>query len=161
GHAAGALAQSYPSRPITLVVPFPPGGPTDTTARLVADSLKTTLGQTVVIENVGGAGGTIGMAPGARAGPHGHTFGTGQWANQVGSAAMYPLPFHVLNDFEPISLLTSSFLWIVGRKDLPADDLKGLIGWMKANPAKTTAATVGAGSAAHLCLIYFESNTGT
>jgi tripartite-type tricarboxylate transporter receptor subunit TctC len=161
GYAAGALAQPYPSHPITLVVPFPPGGPTDTTARVLADSMKTTLGQTVVIENMGGAGGTIGMARVARADPDGYTVGIGNWTNQVGGGAIYPLQFNVLDDFEPISLLTSSSLWIIGRKDLPADDLKGLVAWMKANPGKTTAATVGAGSAAQMCLIYFENSTGT
>jgi tripartite-type tricarboxylate transporter receptor subunit TctC len=114
-----------------------------------------------VIENIGGAGGTIGMARVARADPDGYTLAIGNWTNQVGGAAMYPLPYNAVDDFEPISLLTSSSLWIVGRNDLPANDLKGLIAWMKANAGRVSAATVGAGSAAHMCLVYFENNTGT
>jgi tripartite-type tricarboxylate transporter receptor subunit TctC len=161
GCAAGALAQTYPTHPVTLVVPFPPGGPTDTTARVMADHMKTTLGQTVVVENVTGAGGTIGMTRVARAEPDGYTLVIGQWTTHVGAGAIYPLQFHVLHDFEPVSLLTSSPLWIVGKNDLPAKDLKELITWMKANPGKASVATIGAGSAAHMCMVYFHNNTGT
>jgi len=159
--AAAAHAQTYPSRPITLIAPFPPGGPTDTVARVMAESMKTTLGQTFVIENVSGAGGTIGIGRVARAEPDGYTLVVGQWTTHVGSGAIYPLQFDVLKDFEPISLLTSSPLWILGKNDLPAKNLKELIAWLKANPDKATAATVGAGSAAHMCLIYFANETGT
>jgi tripartite-type tricarboxylate transporter receptor subunit TctC len=161
GCTLGAQAQTYPTHPVTLVVPFPPGGPTDTVGRVMADHMKTTLGQTVVVENVTGAGGTIGMTRVARADPDGYTLAIGQWTTHVGGGAIYPLQFHVLHDFEPISLLTSSPLWIVGRKDLPARDLKELITWMQANPGKASVATVGAGSAAHLCFVYFHNNTGT
>ena len=161
GCATGAHAQAYPSHPITMIVPFPPGGPTDTIARIMAEHMKTSLGQTLVIENVTGAGGTIGIGRLARADPDGYTLGIGQWTTHVGGGAIYPLQFHVLNDFEPVSLLTSSPLWIVGKKDLPATNLRELIAWLKANPDKASAATVGAGSAAHMCLIYFQNNTGT
>jgi len=161
GCATGAHAQAYPSHPITMIVPFPPGGPTDTIGRIMAEHMKTSLGQTLVVENVTGAGGTIGMGRLARADPDGYTLGIGQWTTHVGAGAIYPLQFHVLNDFEPVSLLTSSPLWIVGKKDLPATNLRELIAWLKANPDKASAATVGAGSAAHMCLIYFQNNTGT
>ena len=161
GWAASAQAQTYPSHPITMIVPFPPGGPTDTVGRVMAEHMKTTLGQTVVIENVTGAGGTIGMGKVARAAPDGYTLSIGQWTTHVGGGAIYPLAFHVLDDFEPVSLLTSSPLWILGKNDLPAQNLKELIAWLKANPGKSTAATVGAGSAAHMCMIYFLNNTGT
>jgi tripartite-type tricarboxylate transporter receptor subunit TctC len=161
GCAGGATAQTYPTQPVTLVVPFPPGGPTDTVGRVMAEHMKTSLGQSVVVENVTGAGGTIGMTRVARAEPDGHTLVVGQWTTHVGGGAMYPLQFHVLHDFEPISLLISSALWILGRNDLPAKDLKELIAWMKENPGKASVATVGAGSAAHLCMVYFQTNTGT
>jgi tripartite-type tricarboxylate transporter receptor subunit TctC len=159
--AASAHAQSYPSHPITMIAPFPPGGPTDTVARILAEHMKTTLGQTIVVENVTGAGGTIGIGRVARAEPDGYSIVVGQWTTHVGSGAIYPLQFDVLNDFQPISLLTVSPLWIVGKSDLPANNLKELISWLKANPNKATAATVGAGSAAHMCLVYFAANTGT
>ncbi len=143
-----------------MIVPFPPGGPTDTVGRIMAERMKTTLGQTMVIENVTGAGGTIGVGRVARAEPDGYTLSIGQWTTHVGDGAIYPLQFHVLHDFEPVSLLTSSPLWILGRNDLPAKNLKELIAWLKANPG-SMAATVGAGSAAHMCMIYFQNNTDT
>ena len=156
-----ATAQDFPARPVTIVAPFPAGGATDIVSRIMADHMKTTLGQTVVVENVTGASGTIGMGRVARAEPDGYTLVIGQWTTHVGAGALYPLQFHVLNDFAPISLLTSSPLWILGKNDLPAKNLKDLIAWLKANPDKASAATVGAGSAAHVCLIYFQNGTGT
>jgi tripartite-type tricarboxylate transporter receptor subunit TctC len=161
GCAASAQAQGYPSRPITMVAPFPPGGPTDTVARVMADRMKTALGQTIVIENITGAGGTIGMGRVAAADPDGYTLVVGQWTTHVGGGAIYPLKFHVLNDFQPISLLTSSPLWILGKSALAATNLRELIAWLKANPDKASAGTIGAGSAAHMCLVYFANNTGT
>jgi tripartite-type tricarboxylate transporter receptor subunit TctC len=161
GCATHAHAQGYPAHPITIIAPFPAGGPTDTVARVIGERMKTSLGQTVVIENVTGAGGTIGIGRVARAAPDGYTLVVGQWTTHVGGGAIYPLQFHVLNDFEPVSLLTSSPLWILGKNDLPATDLKELIAWLKAAPNPASAATVGAGSAAHMCMIYFQNNTGT
>jgi tripartite-type tricarboxylate transporter receptor subunit TctC len=163
GCALGAHAQTqtYPSRPLTVVVPFPPGGPTDTVGRVMAEHMKTTLGQTVVIENVTGAGGTIGMGRVARADPDGYSLVVGQWTTHVGGGAIYPLTFHVLHDFEPVSLLTSSPLWIVGKTGLPANNLKEFIAWLKDSQGKASAATIGAGSAAHMCMIYFQNHTGT
>ena len=161
GCAGGVHAQSYPSKPITIVVGFPPGGPTDTVARVMADHMKTTLGQTVLVENVGGAAGTIGAARVARADPDGHTLYVGQWSSNVGAPALFATPYKVIDDFEPVSLLTTSYLWILGKTALPAKDLKELVGWLKANPGKASAATVGVGSAAHICLIDFANKSGT
>jgi tripartite-type tricarboxylate transporter receptor subunit TctC len=154
---ASAQAQTYPSRPITIVAPFPAGGATDIVSRTLAEGMKAPLGQTILVENVTGASGTIGSGRVARAEPDGYTLVIGQWSSHVGAGAIYPLPYHVLNDFEPISVLTTSPLWIVGKNDLPAKDLKELIAWVRANPDKASVATVGAGSAAHMCMVYFEN----
>jgi tripartite-type tricarboxylate transporter receptor subunit TctC len=156
-----AAAQDYPARAITIVVPFPPGGPTDTVARVVGERMKSSLGQPVIVENVSGASGSIGAARVARAAPDGYTLVVGQWSSHVGAGAMSNLPYDQLNDFAPVALLTSSPLWIIARKDVPANDLKELIAWAKANPGKVTAGTVGIGSGTHLCLIYFQNLTGT
>ena len=158
---AGAQAQSFPSKPITMIVPFPAGGGSDILARIVAERMKTSLGQPVVIENIGGAGGTIGTTRVARAAPDGYTLGFGQWSSHVGSGALYPLTFDLLKDLTPVARLTMARLWIIGRSDLPAKDLRELIAWLKANPGKATAGTIGAGSGTQLCFIDFQNNTGT
>jgi tripartite-type tricarboxylate transporter receptor subunit TctC len=155
-----AAAQSYPSRPITMIVPFAAGGITDIVARLVSERMKTSLGQPVIAENVAGAGGTIGVTRLFRAAPDGHTLAIGQWTSHVGAGAMYSLPFDYLQDFEPVSMLSIGPLWIIARKDLPAKDLRELIAWLKANPGKASAATIGPGSGAHMCLVYFQNMTG-
>ena len=134
-----AAAQSYPSRPITMIVPFAAGGITDIVARLVSERMKTSLGQPVIAENVAGAGGTIGVTRLFRSAPDGHTLAIGQWTSHVGAGAMYSLPFDYLQDFEPVSMLSIGPLWIIARKDLPAKDLRELIAWLKANPGKAAA----------------------
>jgi|SRR6267378_702006 len=156
-----ALAQTYPSRPVTIVVPVPTGGLSDTLARILSERIRTSLGQPVVIENVTGAGGSIGVARVARATPDGYTLSLGNWQTHVSTEAIYPVQYDVLKDFEPVSRLPVSRLWLVGRVGLPARDAAALITWLKANPNKASAATVGAGSAAHLCGIYFQDKTGT
>jgi tripartite-type tricarboxylate transporter receptor subunit TctC len=156
-----ASAQNYPTRPITMIAPFPAGGSTDIVARIVAEGMKTPLGQTVVVENISGASGTIGSGRVARAEPDGYTLLLGQWSSNVGAGALYALPYHVLNDFEPVAVVTISALWIMGRNGLAANNLKELIAWLKANPGKATVGTVGAGSAAHVCMAYMEQATGT
>jgi tripartite-type tricarboxylate transporter receptor subunit TctC len=158
---AGAAAETYPSRPITMIVPFAAGGVTDIVARIVTDRMKTSLGQPVIVENVSGAGGTIGVTRLYRAAPDGYTLVVGQWTSHVGAGAMYPVAFDYLNDFEPIAMLSLAPLWIVGRKDLPAQDLRALIAWLKANPNQASAATTGLGSGIHMCLVYFQNMTGT
>jgi tripartite-type tricarboxylate transporter receptor subunit TctC len=156
-----ATAQVYPARSITMIVPFAAGGITDTVARIVSDRMKTALGQAVVVENVTGAGGTIGLTRLFRSAPDGYTVAVGQWTSNVGSGAIYPLPFDLLNDFEPVSMLSIGPLWIMGSNGLPAKNLTELIGWLKENPDKASAGTVGAGSAAHMCFVYFQNMTTT
>ena len=158
---AGAYAQTYPSRPVTVIVPFAAGGVTDIVARIVSERMKTALGQSVIIENVSGAGGTIGVTRVFRAAPDGYTLVVGQWTSHVGAGAMYPVAFDYLNDFEPVSMLSLAPLWIVGRSSLPAKDLRELIAWLKANPDKASAATTGLGSGIHMCLVYFQNMTST
>jgi tripartite-type tricarboxylate transporter receptor subunit TctC len=157
----GAQAQTFPSKPVTLIVPFPPGGITDIVARIVGEHMKASLGQPVIVENIGGAGGTIGVTRLFRSPPDGHTIAIGQWTSHVGAAAMYTVPFDYMTDFQPISMLSIGPLWIIGRKDFPANNTKELIAWLKANPNKATAGTIGIGSAIHMCLVYFAEKTGT
>ena len=156
----GAEAEDFPSHPITMVVPNPPGGPTDTLGRIVADGMKNSLGQPVVIENITGAGGTIAGAHTARATPDGYTIEIGNWSSHVGAAAIYAVDYDVLKDLQPLSLLAYAPLWIVGKKDLPPKNAAELITWLKGNSAPSTFATVGAGSAAHVCGIFFQQKTG-
>jgi len=159
--AASAAAQTDPSRPITIIVPFPAGGGSDGLARLIADHMKGTLGQPVVIENVTGASGSIGVARAARAPADGYTISFGQWASHVGASAVYPVKYDVLKDFEPVARLGDNPLWIVTRTSLPANNLKEMLHWLKANPQKASAATVGSGSGSHLCGVYLQNTTGT
>jgi tripartite-type tricarboxylate transporter receptor subunit TctC len=156
-----AAAQSYPSRPITMVVPYPPGGPLDAVGRIVAEGMKDKLRQPVVIQNIGGASGSIGTGNVARAAPDGYTVGLGSWPTHVLNAAVYNLPYDVLTGFEPVGLLTTQPVVIVARKDLPANDLRELIAWLKANPGKASAGGAGAGSANHLSALFFQKETGT
>ena len=138
--AVAAQAPAYPSRNITLLVPFPPGGSTDAVARIMAERMRVTLGQTVVVENVGGAGGSIAVGRLARAAPDGYTIDIGQWDTHVANAVVFPGAYDLQKDFEPIGLLSINPQLLLGRKGLPADDLKGLVAWMKANPGKATLA---------------------
>ena len=156
-----ALAQAYPSRPITLVVPVAAGGSVDTIARLLSERIKAQLGQPVIVENVTGAGGSIGVARAARAVPDGYSLSIGNWTTHVGASAVYRVSYDVLKDFEPVSRLTDTSMLIVGRNGLPAKDIEELIVWLKANPDKASAATIGIGSPAHLCGIDFQNKTGT
>jgi tripartite-type tricarboxylate transporter receptor subunit TctC len=158
---SSAAAQTFPSRPITIIAPFPAGGPSDTIARIIGEPMRVALGQPIVVENVAGAGGNLGTGRVARAAPDGYTMGIGQWSTHVVNAITYNLPYHVLNDFEPIALIADTPQLIIARKDFPAKDVKELIAWLKANPDKASAATVGAGSAAHVCGLYFQDKTKT
>ena len=156
-----ASAQAYPSRPIILVVPFPPGGPTDLIGRMVGEWLRLSFGQSVIIENVTGANGSIGVGRVARATPDGHTLVLGLWNTHVSNGAVYTLAYDVLRDFEPIVLLSTIPSLIVARKSLPADDLKGFIAWLKANSDKATEGHVGIGSIGHVGGILFQNMSGT
>ena len=153
-----AAAQNFPTRPITLVVPFPPGGSTDTTARIIAERMRQPLGQTVVIENAGGASGSIALGRLARAAPDGYTIDIGQWDTHVGNI-IYPLTYDLQKDFEPIGLMTINPQLMIARKDFPANDLKALVAWMKSNPGKAT--LVEQTAAAKIAGIQMEQATGT
>ncbi|MET3845479.1 tripartite tricarboxylate transporter substrate-binding protein [Bradyrhizobium sp. OAE829] len=149
-------AQTYPSRPITLVVPFPPGGSTDAAARIMAERMRATLGQSIVIENVGGAGGSIGVGRVARAAPDGYTFDIGQWDTHVGSI-IYKLDYDLEKDFEPIALISNNPQLMVAKKNLPANTLGELVTWMKANPDKIN--FVNQNAAANVTGVMFEKLT--
>src|SRR4029079_5502049 len=155
---AGAQAQTYPSKQITLVVPFPPGGATDVAARIMAEKMRPILGQAVIIENVGGAGGSIAVGRVARAQPDGYTIDIGQWDTHVGSI-IYKLNSHLQTYFEPIGLISNNPQLLVARKNLPANRLNELVTWMKANPGE--AKFVNQNAAAHVSGILMEKATGT
>lgn len=157
-----ALAETYPSHPITMLVGFPPGGPTDALARILADGMKKALGQTIVVETVDGASGTIATGRVVHAAPDGYTIGIGNWSSHVGSPAVYKLDYDVLTDLQPISLLAASPLWILGKEAIPPKTATELIAWVKKRPPTdpATFGTVGTGSAAQLCGIYFQQKTG-
>jgi tripartite-type tricarboxylate transporter receptor subunit TctC len=159
--SGGAGAQTYPSRPITLVAPFPAGGPLDVIARIIAEPMREALGQPVVIENLPGAGGNLGVGKLAKAEPDGYTIGIGQWSTHVVNPVTYDVSYDIVKDFEPIALLTNTPQLIIARKDFPAKDVKELVAWLKANPDKATAATVGVAGGAQVSAMYFQKETGT
>jgi tripartite-type tricarboxylate transporter receptor subunit TctC len=156
-----AAAQTYPSRPVTMVVPFPAGGSTDTIGRIVAEAMRAPLGQPVIIENVGGASGNIGSARVAHAAPDGYTLVLGSWPTHVLNAGIFKLPYDPLTDFEPVGLVAAQPLFIEVRKDFPANNLSELIAWLKANPGKATQGTAGSGGASHVAGVFFQQATGT
>jgi len=159
--AEDAAAQAYPSRPIRMVVPTTAGGPTDTIARIMADGMRAPLGQPIVIENVPGASGSIGVGRVAKAAPDGYTLGLGNEPWYVFNGALYDLPYDLANSFDEVALFTRDPMILVGRKDLAARDLKELIAWLKANPGKVLAGTAGNGSVGHIFGVSFERATGT
>src|SRR6478672_3928464 len=136
--AAGAAAQSYPSRPITMIVPLASGGSTDVIARIMAEGMRAALGQPIIVENVTGAGGSIGVGRVARSAPDGYTIGIGQWGTNVASGAIYPLNFDLVNDFEPVGLISTQPFLVVARKTMQAENLKDLVGWLRANQDKAS-----------------------
>jgi tripartite-type tricarboxylate transporter receptor subunit TctC len=154
-----AGAEIYPSRTLKIIVPYPAGGPTDTLARILADPLSASLGQPVVIENVSGAGGSIGVGMAAHAAADGYTLSIGHVQTHVMNGAVYKLTYDVLNDFEPVSLLANTPQWIVGRKTLPAGNFSELLDWLKRNSA--TVGTVGLGDPSHVTAAYFQKSTGS
>src|SRR3954469_23366998 len=145
GGIAAAPAQVYPSRPITMVVPFAAGGPVDTVARILSEPMRVTLGQSIIVENVTGAAGSIAVGRVARAAPDGYTLSIGHWSTHVVNGAIYNLPYDLLTDLAPVSLLVSNPQLIVANPKVPATDLKSLVEWIKANPNKVSAGTAGAG----------------
>jgi tripartite-type tricarboxylate transporter receptor subunit TctC len=161
GNGTG-MAQDFPSRPITMIVPFPPGGAVDPVARIVAERMKATLGQTIVVENVASGGnGIVGVGRVARAAPDGYTIGFGNWSTNVVNGAIYALPYDLLNDLEPIALLATTPQVILSNNAVPARHLAELIAWLKQNPGKASLGTVGNGSATHVAGLFFQKFTGT
>jgi tripartite-type tricarboxylate transporter receptor subunit TctC len=156
-----AMAQSYPSRPITLIVPFGAGGPVDTLARALSEPMRLSLGQPILIENVTGASGTLGVARAVRAPSDGHTVSIGNWPSHIVNGAIYTLPYDIRTDFEPVARLSSNPYLVVARKELPATDLAGLVAWLKAHPDQATVGTAGPGSGQHVSGIYFQNVTAT
>ena len=156
-----AFAQAYPSRAITMIVPFAAGGPTDVIGRVLADRMRQSLGQTVVVENTTGAGGTAGAGRLARSAPDGYIMGIGQNGSHVITGATYSnLPYDLLKDFEPLTLICITPFMVVSRKGVPAKDLKSFIAWLKDNPNKTVG-TAGQGSISHVCGLIFQTATDT
>jgi len=155
--AASAAAQVYPSRPVTIIVPFAAGGPSDVLARILGDHMRTSLGQTFVVENVTGAGGSIGVSRAVRAPADGYTISFGHLGTHVFNGVIYQLPYDLLADLEPVVLLATNPMVVVSRNTLPATSLRELIAWIKTNKDKTTAGTAGAGSGAHVAGVYFAN----
>lgn len=156
-----AVAQTYPSRPITMIVPFPAGGPTDSVARIVADRMQSSLGQPIVIANVVGASGSIGGARGAHATPDGYTLSFGTWSTHVINGAVFDLSYDLRKDFEPVSLISYNPMLIVANKAVPATTLKELIEWLRANPDKASSATAGVATPPSLAGVFFRHATNT
>jgi tripartite-type tricarboxylate transporter receptor subunit TctC len=161
GLVAGAAAQVYPARPVTIVVALPAGGAVDALARVLAEHMRVTLGQPVVVENMGGAGGTLSIARVVRSPPDGYTIGMGTLGQYVLSAAIYPLTFDVLRDLEPVALLPNVPYWMIAKKSLPPNSLQELVTWLKANPDKASASSTGTASLARFCGMFFQQKTGT
>jgi tripartite-type tricarboxylate transporter receptor subunit TctC len=155
-----AQAQTYPTRPVTVVVPFTAGGPTDALMRILGEHMRTTLGQNLLVENVTGAAGTIGVGRVARASPDGYTLSVGHWSTHVINGAVYPLNFDLLKDLAPIARLTHYPMLLVSKNAVPASDLKALLAYLKQNQDKVSAGSIGVGSAAHVAGVYFEKLTG-
>src|SRR5450631_1562830 len=158
--AAPAAAQGYPNRPITIIVPFAAGGPTDVLSRVLGERIRAALGQPVLIENVTGAGGSIGVGRVVAAAPDGYTISVGHFGTHVANAAIYPLKYDLLNDLDPVARLPSNPMIVVTRKNFPAANLKELIERLKANPGKISAGTAGAGSGSHIASLLLQSLTG-
>jgi tripartite-type tricarboxylate transporter receptor subunit TctC len=159
GVCAGA-AQTYPSRPIMMIVPLATGGSTDTIARIMAEGMRASLGQPVIVENVTGAGGSIGVGRLARSTPDGYTIGIGQWGTNMANGAIYPLQYDLVQDFEPVALIASQPFLVVARKTMPANNLTDLIAWLKANADKASQGNSGVGTPSHVAGILFQNLIG-
>jgi tripartite-type tricarboxylate transporter receptor subunit TctC len=155
-----ALAENFPSHPITIVVPFSAGGPSDAMARILAERMKVTLGEALLVENVTGAGGSIGVGRAVRSPPDGYTISFGHLGTHVANGAIYKLGYDLVADLEPVALLPSNPMIVVSKNAIPAKSLKELLEWLKARPAPATAGTAGAGSGSHIAGLYFENVSG-
>jgi tripartite-type tricarboxylate transporter receptor subunit TctC len=155
-----ARAENYPSHPITIIVPFSAGGPSDAMARILAERMKLTLGETLLIENVTGAGGSIGVGRAVRSPPDGYTISFGHLGTHVANGAIYKLGYDLVTDLEPVALLPSNPMVIVSKNAVPAKTLKEFLAWLKAQPQPPIAGTAGSGSGSHIAGLYFENVTG-
>src|SRR5437868_15196135 len=154
-------ADKFPSHPITIVVPFSAGGPSDAMTRILAERMKMTLGEAILVENTTGAGGSSGVGRVVHAAPDGYTVGFGHLGTHVANGAIYKLGYDLVTDLEPVVLLPSNPMIIVSSNAVPARSLGELLAWIKAKPAPATAGTAGAGSGSHIAGLYFENVTGT
>jgi tripartite-type tricarboxylate transporter receptor subunit TctC len=157
---SAVLAENFPSHPITIVVPFSAGGPSDAMARILAERMKVTLGEALLVENVTGAGGSIGVGRAVRSPPDGYTISFGHLGTHVANGAIYKLGYDLVTDLEPVALLPSNPMIVVSKNAIPAKSLKELLEWLKARPAPATAGTAGAGSGSHIAGLYFENVSG-
>jgi tripartite-type tricarboxylate transporter receptor subunit TctC len=157
---SAALAETYPSHPITVIVPFSAGGPSDAMMRILAERMKLSLGETVLIENVTGAGGSLGVGRTVRSAPDGYTIGFGHLGTNVANGAIYKLGYDLVADLEPVVMLPSNPMIIVSKNAVPAKSLKELLAWLKSRPVPAAAGTAGAGSGSHIAGLYFENVTG-
>lgn len=157
----GVSAQPYPTQPITIIAPFPAGGPSDVVVRILSEPMRIALGQPVIIENVTGAGGNIGVGRAVRAAPDGYTILVGQFSTHVVNPVTYKLSYDVVDDFEPVALVAVTPTMIIAKKTFPATNAKELVAWLKANPSKAMAATVGAAGGAQVAAVYFQQKTDT
>jgi tripartite-type tricarboxylate transporter receptor subunit TctC len=157
---SASAADKFPSHPVTIVVPFSAGGPSDAMARILAERMKISLGEAVLIENVTGAGGSIGVGRALHAAPDGYTISFGHLGTHVANGAIYKLGYDLVADLEPVVLLPSNPMIIVSKNAVPAKSLGELLAWLKSRPAPATAGTAGAGSGSHIAGLYFESITG-
>ena len=155
-----AWSQTYPTRPVVIIVPFAAGGPSDALARILGEQMKATLGQTFVVENVTGASGSIGVGRAVRSAPDGYTISFGHLGTHVANGAVYPLQYDMLTDLEPVVLLPSNPMVVVSRNTLPAKTLQELIAWLRMNQEKSSAGTAGSGSGSHIAAVYLQNLTG-
>ena len=158
--AAPALAQPFPQRAVTLVVPFAAGGPVDVVARILAEPMRKSLGQAVVVDNTTGAGGSLGVGRVARAAPDGYTLSIGHWSTHVVNGAVYPLGYDLLKDLEPVAMVGGNPMIVVSKPALPAANLKEMVAWVRSNQDKVNVGTAGAGSSTHIAGIYFQNEVG-
>jgi tripartite-type tricarboxylate transporter receptor subunit TctC len=156
-----ATAQTFPSKPVTVVIPLPAGGAVDTMVRTLAEPMRASLGQPILVENIGGAGGTTGINRVARSAPDGYTISVGTWGTHVVNAFAYATPYDLAKDFQAVALLPNVPHWFIARKNLPASSLKELIAYLKANEGKVTSGSVGVAGSSAICSYYFGRITGT
>ncbi|HEX9398332.1 MAG TPA: tripartite tricarboxylate transporter substrate-binding protein [Burkholderiales bacterium] len=154
------LAQSYPARPITLVVPFAAGGPVDVVARILSEPMRKSLGQPVIVEYTTGAGGSVGVGRVARAAPDGYLVSIGHWSTHVVNGAVYALNYDLLKDLEPVAMIGGNPMLVVSKAAVPAKDLRELVAWVKANQEKVNVGSAGPGSSTHVSGVYFQNAIG-